>query len=63
MNEISEKAKAKAKELNPIHSIFFSKMGESPEVDEEIISAILQIPVKVLNVITESTLANLKGAA
>ena len=36
-------------------------MGESPEVDEEIISTILQFPVKVLRVIPQSTIANLQG--
>ena len=59
--EPSEEAKAKARELNPIDDIFFNKMGESPEVCEEIISAILQFPVRVLQVIPQNTITSLQG--
>ena len=52
---------AYAKELNPIDDVFFNKMGESPEVNEEIISTILQVPVKVLKVIPQNTIASLQG--
>ena len=52
---------AYVKGLNPIDDIFFNKMGESPEVDEEIISTILQVPVKVLKVIPQNTIASLQG--
>ena len=50
-----------ARQLNPIDDIFFNKMGESAEVCEEIISAILQYPVKVLRVIPQNTIASLQG--
>ena len=50
-----------AKQLNPIDDIFFNKMGESSEVCEEIISTILQCPVKVLQVIPQNTIASLQG--
>ena len=45
--EPSEDTVAKAKTLTPFDDIFFTKMGESPEVDEEIISTILQFPVNI----------------
>ena len=61
MNEITEKAGAEAKKLRPISSIFFSKLAESPEACEEIISTVLNFPVKVLSVIPESTITNLQG--
>lgn len=57
----SPEAVEQAKQLNPIDDIFFNKMGESAEVCEEIISAILQYPVKVLRVIPQSTIASLQG--
>lgn len=59
--EASEEALAKAKEMNPIDDIFFNKMAESAEVCEEIISAVLQVPVKVLRVIPQNTIASLQG--
>ena len=59
--EPSDEAKAKAKELNPIDDVFFVKMGESPEVCEEIISTVLQFPIKVLRVIPQNTIQNLQG--
>ena len=61
MNEISNKARAEAKKLRPISSIFFGKLAESTEVCEEIISTVLHFPVKVLSVIPESTINNLQG--
>ena len=59
--EPSAEAVAQARELNPIDDIFFNKMGESAEVCEEIISAILQFPVKVLRVVPQNTIASLQG--
>lgn len=61
MKKISDEARAQAKKQNPIDDIFFGKMGESPEVCEEIISAILQAPVKVSRVIPQNTISNLQG--
>lgn len=57
----SPEAIEQAKQLNPIDDIFFNKMGESTEVCEEIISTILQYPVKVLRVIPQNTIASLQG--
>ena len=57
----SPEAVEQAKQLNPIDDIFFNKMGESTEVCEEIISTILQYPVKVLRVIPQNTIASLQG--
>ena len=57
----SEKAIEQAKQLNPIDDVFFNKMGESAEVCEEIISAILQSPVKVLRVVPQDTITSLQG--
>ncbi len=57
----SPEAIEQAKQLNPIDDIFFNKMGESLEVCEEIISTILQYPVKVLRVIPQNTIASLQG--
>ena len=59
--EPSEEVKEQAKTLNPIDDIFFNKMGESPGVCEEIISAILQFPVKVLRVVSQDTITSLQG--
>ena len=61
MKEISEKARAEAKKLRPISSIFFAKMAESSEACEEIITTVLQFPIKVLQVIPENTITNLQG--
>lgn len=57
----SPEAVEQAKQLNPIDDVFFNKMGESPEVCEEIISTILQYPVKVLRVVPQNTIASLQG--
>lgn len=57
----SEKAIEQAKQLNPIDDVFFNKMGESAEVCEEIISTILQVPVKVLRVSPQDTITNLQN--
>ena len=59
--EPSEETRARARELNPIDDIFFSKMGESPEVCEEIISTILQFPVRVLRVVPQYSIVNLQN--
>ncbi len=47
VREPSPEAIAQAREMDPIDDIFFNKMGESPEVCEEIISTVLQMPVNV----------------
>ena len=60
-SEPSAEVVAQARELNPIDDIFFNKMGESAEVCEEIISAILQFPVKVLRVVPQNSIASLQG--
>ena len=60
-SEPSAEVIAQARALNPIDDIFFNKMGESAEVCEEIISAILQFPVKVLLVVPQNTIASLQG--
>ena len=59
--EPSAEAVAQARELGPIDDIFFNKMCESAEVCEEIISALLQFPVKVLRVVPQDTIASLQG--
>ena len=59
--EPSAEVVAQARDLNPIDDIFFNKMGESAEVCEEIISAILQFPVRVLRVVPQNTIASLQG--
>ena len=60
-SEPSAEILAQARKLNPIDDIFFNKMGESAEVCEEIISAILQFPVKVLRVMPQNSIASLQG--
>ena len=60
-SEPSAEIVAQARELNPIDDIFFNKMGESAEVCEEIISTILQCPVRVLRVVPQNTIASLQG--
>ncbi|MCR5686051.1 MAG: hypothetical protein K6G81_11675 [Lachnospiraceae bacterium] len=61
VREPSPEAIAQAREMNPIDDIFFNKMGESPEVCEEIISTVLQMPVKVIKVVPQNMIASLQG--
>ncbi len=58
VREPSPEAIAQAREMNPIDDIFFKKRGESPEVCEEIISTVLQMPVEVIKVVPQNMIAS-----
>ncbi len=57
----SEEALEATKRMNPLDDLFFTKMAEDAYVCEEVISTILNVKVKVLSVILQSTIASLQG--
>ena len=53
--------RAAARTLVPMDDVMFTKMAEDAATCEEVISTILGVRVRVLDVISQSTIANLQG--
>ena len=47
-----------ARDAGPMDDAFFAKLGEDPRAIEEVISTVLKVPVKVMEVIPRHTLTN-----